>query len=107
MEDRISEGNIKGAVNSLKIKDAETILHQMKTSICIVDHIIEGYKKGTGFFCNIDFNEQTIPCLLTNYHVLDEKYIKEYKKIIISMNDKSINEEILINEKDILFKRRK
>ena len=40
---------------------------------------------------------------MTNYHVLDEKYIKEYKKIIISMNDKSVNEEISINEKDILY----
>ena len=53
MEDRICEGNIKGAVSSLKIKDAETILNQMKTSICIIEHMVEGYKKGTGFFCNI------------------------------------------------------
>ena len=103
MEDRSNEGNIKGAVSSLNIKDAETILKQMKTSICTIDHIIEGYKNGTGFFCNIDLGLQKVPCLLTNYHVLDEKYIIKYKKILISINDRRINEEISINEKDILY----
>jgi len=62
-----------------------------------------GKKTGTGFFCNIDLDNKKYPCLMTNYHLLDEKCIKEYKKIMISMNDKRINEEISINEKDILY----
>ena len=103
MEDIINEGKITGAVSPLNIKDTETILAQMKTSICIIDHIAEGKLTGTGFFCNIDLGDQKIPCLLTNYHVLDEKYIREYKKIRISMHDKRINDEITINEKDILY----
>ena len=103
MEDIINEGIIPGAINSLQIKDIDTILNQMKKSICIIYPIIEGRKVGTGFFCNIPLRDKMIPCLLTNYHILDEKYIKEYKKVIISMNDKTINEEISINEKDILY----
>ena len=58
MEDIIDEGNITGSVSSIKIRDTETILNQMKTSICIIDHIVDGYKKGTGFFCNIDLGEK-------------------------------------------------
>ena len=103
MADIMNEGKITGAVSPLNIKDIETILNQMKTSICIIEHIVEGKLTGTGFFCNIDLGNEKTPCLLTNYHVLDENYIKEYKKIIISMHDKKINEEIIINEKDILY----
>ena len=40
---------------------------------------------------------------MTNYHILDDTFIKERKKIEISMNDNDINEEILINEKDIIY----
>ena len=99
MVDRIEEGQIKGAVSSLTIKDTEQIILQMKTSICI----IKGKLNGTGFFCNINIDNEDIPCLITNYHVLDDKYIKKNKKILISMNDKQINEEISINEKDIVY----
>ena len=103
MEDIINEGILPGEISSLKTKDIGIILNQMKTSVCIIYPIIEGKLAGTGFFCKIPLRNKMIPCLLTNYHVLDEKYIKEYKKIIISMNDKTINEEISINEKDILY----
>ena len=102
MEDRINEGNITESISSLTIKDTEKF-YQMKTSICIIYQILGEKKTGTGFFCNIDFDDKKYPCLMTNYHVLDEKYIKEYKKIIISMNDKRINKEISINKKDILY----
>ena len=86
MEDIINEGILPGAINSLQIKDIDTILNQMKKSICIIYPIIEGKKVGTGFYCNISLRDKMIPCLL-----------------IISMNDKTINEEISINEKDILY----
>ena len=99
MEGIIDEGEIKGAINSLTIKETEKILKQMKTSICK----IYGKLIGTGFFCSINYNDDIIPCLMTNYHILDEQYIKKYKKIKISMNDNCINEELLIKEKDILY----
>ena len=95
MSERIDEGIIKGAVDFVKIKGMETILIQMKKSICM----IRGKLIGTGFFCRIN----DIPCLLTNYHVLDKEYIKRNSKIGISMNDKKINEDIIINEEDIIY----
>ena len=95
MSEIIDEGTIKGAVDFVKIKGMETILMQMKKSICKID----GKLIGTGFFCRIN----DIPCLLTNYHLLDKEYIKMHSKIGISMNDKKINEDIIINEEDIIY----
>ena len=71
----------------------------MKYSICE----ISGKSIGTGFFCNIELDGKKVHCLLTNYHVLDPQFIKENKNITSSMNDKSINEEITVAEKDILY----
>ena len=99
MSERIDEGTIKGAVDFVKIKGMETILMQMKKSICKID----GKLIGTGFFCRIKYDNKDIPCLLTNYHVLDKEYIKKNNKIGISMNDNKINEDIIINEEDIIY----
>ena len=99
MEERIEEGIIKEAVDFITIKQTEEILNQMKKSICKIN----GTKKGTGFFCYINYEEKDIPCLLTNYHILDEKFIKKNKKIEISMNDNDINEDLFVEEKDIIY----
>ena len=99
MSERIDEGTIKGAVDFVKIKGMETILIQMKKSICV----IRGKLKGTGFFWRINYENKEVPCLLTNYHVLDKEYIKKNSKIGISMNDNKINEDIIINEEDIIY----
>ena len=99
MEDRIDEGEIKGSISPITIKQNEKIIEQMKSSICK----ISGKSIGTGFFCNIELDGKKVHCLLTNYHVLDPQFIKENKNIKISMNDKSINEEITVAEKDILY----
>ena len=99
MEDRIDEGALKGSINSITIKKTELILRQMKTSICK----ISGKLIGTGFFCNINLEGKDTQCLITNFHVLDEQFIKINKKFAISLNDNSIYEELLINEKDILY----
>ena len=99
MSERIDEGTIKGAVDFVKIKGMETILMQMKKSICKID----GKLTGAGFFCRIKYDNKYIPCLLTNFHVLDKGYIKKNSKIGISMNDNKINEDIIINEEDIIY----
>ena len=99
MEERIEEGIIKESIDSITIKQTEEILNQMKNSICK----IKGKATGTGFFCYINYEGKEIPCLMTNYHVLDNDFIKEKKMIEISMNDNEINEEISIKEKDIIY----
>ena len=73
MSEIIDEGAIPGAVDFVKINEMETILMQMKKSICKID----GKSIGTGFFCLIN----DIPCLLTNFHVLDKEYIKKIVKL--------------------------
>ena len=75
MEDRIDEGRIKGSISPITIKQNEKIIEQMKSSICK----ISGKSIGTGFFCNIELNGKKVHCLLTNYHVLDHKFIKKIK----------------------------
>ena len=99
MEEIIEEGIIKEGVDFITIKQTEEILNQMKKSICKIN----GTKTGTGFFCYINYEEKDIPCLLTNYHILDEKFIKKNKKIEISMNDNDINEDLFVEEKDIIY----
>lgn len=91
METRMKKRKIKDSVNPIKINPDEKILKQMKSSICkIINKNI-----GTGFFCNINLDDKKVHCLLTNYHILDEEYVKKNKTIKISMNDNSINKEII------------
>ena len=83
----------------LILKQIEIILMQMKKSICM----IIGKSTGTGFFCRINYENKDIPCLITSYQVIDDEYIKENKKIEISLNDNVINEDIILREEDIIY----
>ena len=65
--------------------------------------MIKGKSTGTGFFCRINYENKDIPCLITSYQVLDDEYIKENKKIEISLNDNEINEDIILSEEDIIY----
>jgi V8-like Glu-specific endopeptidase len=68
----------------------------MKESICKI------YKndgnKGSGFFCNIKHNNTLIPVLITSNHIIDENYIKENKRIEISLNNDKLKKSIIINK---------
>ena len=101
MSERTVEGTTTGAVDSLAIKQKETISMQLQKSICK----IKGKLIGTGFFCYINYENKNIPCLMTNYHILDDKYIKDNNKIEIIINDNKIN--IIINIEDIIYKSKK
>ena len=101
MSERTVEGTTTGAVDSLAIKQKEIISMQLQKSICK----IKGKLIGTGFFCYINYENKNIPCLMTNYHILDDKYIKDNNKIEIIINDNKIN--IIINIEDIIYKSKK
>ena len=63
---------------------------------------------GTGFFCKLPLNEnKDINCLLTNYHVLNEKYFEENKEINILLNDDSEAKKINLNIKRIIYYNKK
>ena len=81
MEGKFEEGLIKGAKPSKLLKD--TNLKYMIDYICK----ISGKIVGTGFFCKIKYDNELIPVLMTNYHVLDDNYIKDHKQINIYINN--------------------
>ena len=70
------------------IEQIKTIEKQLENCICKI-FITEG-GKGTGFFCNIKYNNSTesLPVLITNNHILNENNIKSDQIIKISFLDK-------------------
>ena len=104
MEERIEEGYIPGAINAIPIDKAEKILNQMKNCVCKIN----GKKFGTGFFCKILYNNELIPVLMTNYHVIDDNFIEENKNITVTLNDEKEykNIEIDINKKMIYLNKK-
>jgi WD40 repeat protein len=103
MSERTDKGATTCAVDFVTIKQREIISMQLQKSICK----IKGKLPGTGFFCYINYENKNIPCLMTNYHVLDYKFIKDNNKIEIIINDNKIKEDIIINIEDIIYKSKK
>ena len=68
------------------------ILEQVKNCVCKIK-----YKEifVSGFFCIIPYKNNTLPFLITSFHILDGKYIKENKKIDILLNDNKNTKTIL------------
>jgi V8-like Glu-specific endopeptidase len=65
-------------------EQTEIILNQMTYGICKV----YGDKEiGSGFFCLIPLEAVNMKVLITNHHVISEKFIKENKYIQINLND--------------------
>ena len=77
------EGLIKGS-QEIKSLD-ETNKNKMSKCICK----ISGNRIGTGFFCKIKYKNNLIPALITNYHVVDDNYLKDTNILKIYINDKS------------------
>jgi V8-like Glu-specific endopeptidase len=88
------KANREITINGMKI-----INDQMKKCIC---KIHKENESATGFFLKINLQYGHILVLMTNYHVLDDKYIKE-KDIIISINNE---EDYLVLDMDPSIGRR-
>ena len=76
------------------------IVNQLKKSVC---KIKTKNCDGTGFFCKILYNGKELSVLITNYHVIDDNFIKENKNLAVTLNDdiEYKNIEIDINKKMI------
>ena len=85
MEDFIPEKYIEKSPSPIPIEKMEKILFQMKNSICRI--INNDGQKGTGFFCRIPYNDNLIPFLITNNHVLNESKISNGKRVEFTIND--------------------
>ena len=79
------EKKIEGLPDPVSIAGTRKILEQLINCVCKIK--VKG-ASGTGFFCKIPFgNNEIIPCLLTNYHVIDKQYYNQNKEINLLIND--------------------
>ena len=76
--EKILEGKIIGAKETLPLSKTE--LKQKSKNIC---KIVGKSNLGTGFFCNIPYEGRIIPVLITNYHIIDDNFVKDNKYITI------------------------
>ena len=97
MED---EKKIKGSPDYISISGTETILNQMKNSIC---KIKINQTNGTGFFCEIPYGNNTMNVLMTNYHVLDERYYNQNGALNLFINDEKEVKIINLKNKRITY----
>ena len=73
---------------------------------------INGKGIGTGFFCKIEYEKELVPVLITNYHVIDDKFVESNNSLDVYINGKpkfiNINKNKIIysssnNEYDIMI----
>ena len=93
----IRESYVKESPTPFSIKETETILDQMKNSICKI-HCAGN--KGTGFFCKIHNSRKNINVLITANHCLDINYYKNNKEITISYYNKKYIKNINKRKKE-------
>jgi len=67
----------------------KTNLSNIENSICKIN----GDTIGTGFFCKIECNNKKIPVLMTNYHVINDKFLEDNQslKVYIKNDYHTIN----------------
>ena len=96
MEEVFSEeGKIPGAKEPVSIEETE--YKEKEKCICKID----GKKIGTGFFCKIEYRGKKIPVLITNYHILDDKFLEGKDKLTIYIKEEY--QAISINNKSIIY----
>ena len=98
----MEEKKIIGMPDPITIEKTKQILNQMRNCICKIkiNEII-----GTGFFCNINYNNVNNNFLITNYHIINDDLMKTNKYITITINDDNEIKKIDIdNERKNLFK---
>ena len=93
MED---EKMIKNSPDPVDISGTRKVLEQMMNCIC---KIKVNSVNGTGFFCKIPFENDSLKVFMTNYHVLDDLYYKNNKEINLLINDDKEVKIIKLGEK--------
>ena len=94
------EKKIKNSPDYVSISGMQTILNQMKNSIC---KIKINNINGTGFFCKIPYENKTMNVLMTNYHILDEKYYNQNDSLNLFINDEEEVKIINLKTKRITY----
>jgi len=86
MSDMKQEKLIDDQPIPVPVEGIKKILFQMENCICIIYQ--EDGGKGTGFFCNISYQNNDLPVLITNNHILNENDIENGKIIKLMINNK-------------------
>ena len=86
MADIKQEKLIKEQPIPVSLEGIKKILFQMENCICKI--YLNNGEIGTGFFCKIPFNNNLLPVLITNNHVLNENDIDNNKIIKLMINNK-------------------
>ena len=86
MSDIIEESLIKDQPISVSLEGTKKILYQMENCICKI--ICEDGSTGIGFFTKIQFQNNLLPVLITNYHTLKENDKENNKIIKLKINNK-------------------
>ena len=73
MEITKKEKNIQNYPLPITMEKIYKILEQMKYCICKI--FLKKGESGTGFFCKISYNNESYPVLITNYHIINDKYL--------------------------------
>ena len=94
------EKKIKNSPDYVSISGTQTILSQMKNSIC---KIKINNTNGTGFFCKIPYENKEMNVLMTNYHILDEKYYNQNDSLNLFINDEEEVKIINLKTKRITY----
>jgi len=83
----------------VSIESTEKILMQMKRSVfCIYS---KDGSKATGFFCLIPIkDDNSLPVIITNNHVINERILEKEKEFLISFNNRK---EVIKIEKNMAF----
>ena len=75
MEDRIDEGLPQGTEEAIPLYKTE--YKSKENCICRIN----GNEAGTGFFCKIEIEGKLTPVLITNYHVVNDDFLNQKKKL--------------------------
>ena len=100
MAENINKGKIQNEKNNSTLKETKKQCEQIR--VCIWN-ISSGIKMGTGFLSKILYNDEYIPILMTNYHILNDEFINNNKQIKLSINKKEKPFIIDINEKNKIY----
>ena len=90
---------LKDTCRPVTLEQTKIIAEQMERYICKVYCNYGGF--GTGFFCNINFNNIIIPSLITNMHVIDAKKLLSDGIVKVMINEEE--KVIQINENRTLY----
>ena len=102
MEPIIKGGTFEDSPIPVSLEHTFRIINQMKNSIC---KILNTDNIGTGYFCKLTYKSTKLPFLITNNHILNNKYIEHNKEIKLSMNDGEKNKyiNIIINKERMIY----